>query len=355
MRYKPLTNHNIMEVWAYDACNFRCGYCALVTNGDVTRVEQLAPFRDDAFIDRLVGFFAEHRPKGRPWAVLVTGGEPFMMPNLDRFVRGLGRNGDCSAFYTNNSLRVEKVLSEEACSFLSYVQCSFHPDWHMGNFEKQTFFDNVAALTSRGIPTLVRFVGAPPILDLLDELQERSLAVGAGFLPTTLFAPNYPKDYSTAERARLAGAMSGFSSQIQLEGGLKVTGPRCWAADRLFAVRLHQGGDITPCISTAEPVLGNIFQNRLEVREGPNPCFKADGLCSCDIHFQQNVIDGVDDSDAFARIVSGEQVHSVDKWADWKTQNAIETSDAQWVGQGVGIDETHDLLRVAPKVSHRLY
>src|SRR5438067_7168317 len=94
MEYRPLTNHNIMELWLFDTCNFRCGYCGLVTNGDVTRTEQLDPYRDPAYIDRLLAFFAMHRPGGRPWVVMVTGGEPMLMPNLDRFVTGLGRQGD---------------------------------------------------------------------------------------------------------------------------------------------------------------------------------------------------------------------------------------------------------------------
>ena len=70
MKYTPLTGHNLMEMWTFDTCNFRCGYCSLVPSGDVTRTDQLAPFRDIKFIEKLVEFFRDNRPGGRPWAVL---------------------------------------------------------------------------------------------------------------------------------------------------------------------------------------------------------------------------------------------------------------------------------------------
>ena len=338
-----------MELWAFDTCNFRCGYCSLVETGDVTRFEQLKQFRDTGFIDNLVNFFSVHRPAGRPWAILITGGEPLMMPNLDRLVTRLGQQGDTAAIYTNNSLPPEKVFTPESFSYLSYVECSFHPDWHLGKFEKKNFFENVQCWIENGVPTLVRFVGAPPLLDILEELEERCKAVGAGFLPTTLFDPKYPKAYTTEQKLHLANSMSGFSSLLQLEGGVNALERQCQAADRLFAVRLHKGGDITPCISVDRPVLGNIYKNTLIPREGPNNCFKFDGLCTCDVHFQQHIVIGVDDSENFAKIVMGERLHSA-KWYDqWKSDNNIQTIDEIWAGQGVITPTRRDLLKKPPK------
>jgi hypothetical protein len=121
------------------------------------------------------------------------------------------------------------------------------------------------------------------------------------------------------------------------------------AAERLFAVRLHKGGDITPCISTATPILGNIFDNTLNARATPSRCFKSDGLCSCDIHFQQHAVDGIDDSDNYAAILAGRRLHSSADYTAWKHRVGITTSDEVWVGQGVATSGTSDLLRVAPK------
>ena len=246
MSYKSLLGHNIMELWLFDTCNFRCGYCGLVTNGDVLRTEQLEPYRDPAYIDRLVRYFRDHRPGGRPWVLMITGGEPMLMPNLDRFVTGLGRQGDSVGVHSNMSAPVDKIFSPEAFGYLSYIQASFHPDWHMGGFETDRFFEHIKLAMSNDISVLVRFVGAPQVLHLLPELEARCREVGVTFLPTTLFNPDYPRSYTTEETARLAEHMVGYSSLLQLEGGIVMTGRQCVAGDRIFAARLHQGGDVTP-------------------------------------------------------------------------------------------------------------
>lgn len=349
MTYRGLTNHNIMSLWLYDTCNFRCGYCGLVTSGDVTRTEQLQPYRDSKFIEQILRFFRDNRPGGRPWAVLVTGGEPTMMPNLDEFVLNLGRQGDAIAIYTNMSISLDKVLSEEALPHVAYAEASFHPDWHMGKFDEDKFFSNVTAAKDRGVPVLVRFVGAPQVLDLLGPLEERCRSIGVSFFPTTLFNPEYPRSYTPAERLVLGSRMVGYSSLIQLDGGLVMDGRKCLAGDRMFAARLHKGGDVTPCISVDKPVLGNVYANVLHDRPGLKNCYKADRICSCDVHFQQKIVDGVDDSEEFARILQGQGVHRADEYETWKHERQIETSDKVWVGQGVVTSAKGDLLRVAPK------
>lgn len=349
MKYEPLTNHNIMELWLFDTCNFRCGYCGLVTSGDVLRTEQLEPYRSTEYIDQLVTFFGTHRPGGRPWVVMVTGGEPTLMPNIDRFVTGLGRQGDKVAIYSNMSAPLNKVFSDEALTYLSYVEASFHPDWHMGAFEQDRFFDNVSLAKRLGVPVLVRFVGAPQLLPLLPMLEERCRAIEVTLMPTTLFTPEYPQAYTTEERATLAAAMVGYSSLIQLDGGMLMRGRKCEAADRIFAARLHQGGDVTPCISTDRPVLGNVFQNVLNVIPGLKGCLRADQICSCDVHFQQRVVEGADDSEEFADILAGKASGRAQVYEAWKEANAIETSDLTWVGQGVTVVSKADLLRKAPR------
>src|SRR5205823_3261677 len=156
-------------------------------------------------------------------------------------------------------------------------------------------------------------------------------AVGVTLMPTTLFNPEYPQAYTTEERTLLASSMVGYSSLIQLDGGMQMPGRQCVAADRIFAARLHQGGDVTPCISTDRPVLGNVFQNTLKVLPGPKPCLRQDMICSCDVHFQQHVVEGADDSDEFERILAGAGVRRAADYEEWKRVNAIATSDRTWV------------------------
>jgi hypothetical protein len=196
---------------------------------------------------------------------------------------------------------------------------------------------------------LVRFVGAPQLLSLIPMLEERCRELGVTLMPTTLFTPEYPKGYTTEQRATLAASMVGYSSLLQLEGGLSMQGRQCEAGDRIFAARLHQGGDVTPCISTDKPVLGNVFENTLKVLPGLKGCMRPDRICSCDIHFQQRIVAGADDSTEFAEILAGRGIRRGADFDEWKAQNGIETSDQTWVGQGVSIFSKEDLLRKAPR------
>ncbi|CAN5431413.1 hypothetical protein BH11PSE11_BH11PSE11_02520 [soil metagenome] len=336
---------NIMETWLFDTCNFRCGYCGLVESGAVKQTEQLAPYRDEAYIRKLVKFFADHRPGGRPWMVQLTGGEPFLMPNLHLFCKEMAAQGDKVAIYSNGSIPVETVLADLDVSVFSYIQLSFHPDWHIGTFAAEKFFANAQKLKELGVPCLVRFVGAPQAMHMLPTLAEKCKEIGVGFLPTTLFDPKYPTAYTKEEKEYLAGFMSGYSSLLQLDGGVLVNaGRRCVAADSLYAVRLHQGGDITPCISTGLPVLGNIFENTLRTIPGMKACFKQDKVCSCDVHFQQNAVEGIDDSEDFAAILRGETRHRAKQYPQWLIQNEIKTNEGQWVGQGTIAYEIQGLV-----------
>ena len=326
-----LTRHNVMELWLFDFCNFRCGYCGLVENGDVTKHEQLDPYRDLNYVDQLVRFFRENRPSNRPLAVTLTGGEPLFMPNIDYFTTELAKLGDTIAIYSNLSIPLGKALSETAIDAVSYLEASFHPDWHMGKLKKEVFFNNVLEVKKLGVPVLVRFVGAPQLLDQLTELEERCQEIGVTFMPTTLFNVNYPKNYTQDEKDYLSSYMVGYSSLIQLDGGMDVSDKKCLAADRLYAARLHKGGDVTPCISTMTPVLGNIFENKLKSISGPNKCFKSDKLCTCDIHFQQNLVSDADDSQEFELILQGKANKLAPTYSEWKLENKVQTKNSQWL------------------------
>jgi MoaA/NifB/PqqE/SkfB family radical SAM enzyme len=353
MKYEPLTDYNIMEFWLFDTCNFRCGYCSLVTTGVAANVHELAKFRDQGFISSLLKFFKSNRPGQRPWSVSMTGGEPMLMPNIDAFVRGLGELGDNVSIYTNMSVAFREVFTDSAAKYISYVEASFHPDWHMGNFGRERFFRNVRELIDLGIPAVVRFVGSPYLLDLLSELQECCRDIGVSLLATTLFNEHYPAKYTPEERSLLGSFTVGYSSLLELDGGLDMRGHTCLAGSRLYACRVSKGGDITPCISTEKPILGNVFDNRLESREGPTGCFRSDQVCTCDIHFQQKIVPDADDSVEFTHILEGRGANRIAEYDNWKSEHRLLTTDESWTGQGAPVPRKKDLLLKLRRVRKR--
>jgi hypothetical protein len=97
---------------------------------------------------------------------------------------------------------------------------------------------------------------------------------------------------------------SSYSQRLQLEGGADVRGQLCTSGSTNFAVKFP-AGVITPCCSTDLPVLGNVFEDWLTVREGPGPCPNQAMVCTADIHFQQDILVGAEDSATFQRQKQG--------------------------------------------------
>lgn len=341
-----ISNHNIMEVWLFDTCNFNCGYCGLVASGAVKDKSQLEPFKSKEHIDRIVSFFEKNRPGGRNWALTLTGGEPFMMPNFGYFAKRMKALGDKLTVNSNFSSPLSSIMAREDADVFGYLQASIHPDWTMGLLSEDRFFDNVALAKSWGVPVIVRFVSSPHLIHHLDRLAQRCRDVGVTFFPTTVFDPDYPRAYTPEEQEKIRSYTVGYSSLLQLEGGVKVDAwRRCRAGNRLFATRLHQGGDVTPCVSTGGPIFGNVFDGTLNVQPEWNPCFKADFLCSCDIHFQQNLVEGIDDHEEYQAILAGNGRNRAKDFDRWKSENKITTDDSGWSGMGIVAETPADLVR----------
>ncbi len=347
---RDVSHDNIMEVWLFNTCNFRCGYCGLVADGSVLDNSQLDQFRTKEGIDKIIQFFEKNRPGGKNWCIILTGGEPLLMPNFGYFLKRVKALGDSIAIYSNFSVPLTKLIDVSDADAIAYMHASIHPDWTIGGLSEDRFFTNVREVRSLGIPVVVRFVVSPHLLHEMDRLEKRTKEVGVSFFPTTLFDPSYPKSYTDEERLALGSKMVGYSSLLQIEGGVSVRqDQRCKAGGALFATRLHMGGDITPCISTDGPVFGNIFTGEFNPGNAWNNCFKADGLCSCDIHFQQALVEGVDDHANYQEILRGNGQHLLGSYSDWKASNAIFTDDAVPVKQGVLTPAPSDLLRKVRK------
>ncbi len=89
-----------------------------------------------------------------------------------------------------------------------------------------------------------------------------------------------------------------------LEGGIDTSASRCYAGSKILAANL-QTGDITPCITVHRPIIGNIFRNELKLYREAIAFPEAGINCSCDVHFQQNIVKGCYDSSNFERQKEG--------------------------------------------------
>jgi organic radical activating enzyme len=300
-----MTMYRIVETYLFDTCTLKCGYCWLAESGKVLDSSQLKPFRDPQYIDQVTGFFNRRTSAAEKWHLQLTGGEPQLMPNFSRFCSNLFEVGNRVSLYT--ALIIDRdhpsfrFLTSHAAPHFDYLMCSFHPE---AEAHEEEYWRKVEILKDAGHNVIVRFVGHPKRLHLLERLSKKCKELNLCFYPTTLFSKNYPGAYSDDEKTLLAGYFSSLSQTIQLAGGIDTTNTKCYAGNRIIATYLSSG-DIWPCISVQKPLLGNVYQDRLELMEGAIGCPKPGMACNCDVHFQQDIVIGTEDSERFAGVKAG--------------------------------------------------
>jgi organic radical activating enzyme len=295
----------VAELYLFDTCTLRCGYCWLAESGNVLDFSQLDRFRDPNILDKIVSFFLSRTTPNLPWLLILTGGEPLLAPNLDRLMTPLLDAGNRMAYYT--ALMVGhnhpgfRFLLDHPFPETDYVMASLHPE---SELEEPRYFDKIRMLKEAGHRVFVRFVSHPKRLHRLSELSERCRDLDVCFYPTTLLSNHYPASYTTAEKTQLQSHFSSLSQFIQLEGGLDTNGLMCHGGSGVISVNL-QTGNITPCITVHSPSLGNIFEDRLQWFDGPALCPEPGITCVCDIHFQQNIVLSAGDQTRFEQLSRG--------------------------------------------------
>ncbi|MGA3235076.1 MAG: hypothetical protein ABSG03_02135 [Bryobacteraceae bacterium] len=297
--------YRIAEIYMFDACTHKCGYCWLAESGQVLDFAQLEPFRDPAFIHKITSFFLSRTAPGAKWLLQLTGGEPLIAPNLDRLAAPLIEAGHRIAFYTALLVGPNhpgfRFLLAHSHPQVDYIMASFHPE---AELDEPRYFEKIRMLKDAGHKVFLRFVGQPRRLDRLEELSGRCRDLDICFYPTTLMSNNYPGAYTHEQKDLLRGHFSSLSQHLQLEGGLDTTNLHCYGGSRIIAVNL-QTGNITPCITVHSPSLGNIFENRLELQEAPIRCPAPGISCICDVHFQQNIVISAEDRPCLEKQMDG--------------------------------------------------
>ena len=308
----------------FATCTMKCGYCDLAETGQVLDETQLKPYQDKNFISRSVNFFNKRTTENEKWLLIFTGGEPLLAPNLELLCNKLFNAGNRVAFYTGLHVGENssgwKFLTHSSAPQVDYVMAAFHPEAEQW---EDVFFDRIRIMKDRGHKVFFRYVAHPKRLHRLDELAEKCQKLDVCFFPAALLTNNYPGVYTEEEKNQLKRHSNSLTQFIHLEGGIDTTKTKCHASNKIIGVHLLSG-EITPCITVDGPIIGNVHKDKLDLQSDPIRCPNAGVNCVCEIHYEQDIVIGAEDSKSFCRRKEG-FVESI------KEQNQLKNMQAKGI------------------------
>jgi MoaA/NifB/PqqE/SkfB family radical SAM enzyme len=261
-------------------CNYRCSYCTQRFLDDRRRW-----LRDgESFIK---GFA---RLEGR-WEVKISGGEPFLHPNLLEIVAGLREIGHAVSVVTNFSAtrRLLSSFLEAAGAALHIFSASLHLEY-MGSPEGLEAFIGKAVWFQGRLPEGASFnvttVATRASLPRLDELAGLFARHGLRFKLQPEKQDREVIEYTEEERSLLL-RLGGHNGLGEVAPSFR--GKPCWAGSRYFT--LDDKGNAWRCYPARrfrKQYLGNFLDGTFKLSRGPSPCLYD--YCNCTVPIERGMM-----------------------------------------------------------------
>lgn len=251
-----------------EKCNLNCYYC--LQNAD-TRRAKCNPV-DSSFAMK----------EKSPMLFHLTGGEPFLVPNLIDLVNELQSMGHYVSMNTNlthSTQDFSKYVNKE--NFL-FINASYHYIYRKEVINP--FIRNYMCLREAGIFTYATIVMLPNLFDELFSVADKLISYGVCVLPKLMRGRDndkqYPQDYDSKQSERMSTLLSKSRSnlsdeeKIQLEQaclhnvsiddwrtGSHSIGTRCFDGKRY--IRITETGDVVFCNGIS---MGNVYEENFQFR-----------------------------------------------------------------------------------------
>lgn len=323
-----MVDYSFAELMLFETCNFNCAYCGFVTSGSVADIADLTPYRDRSYIDRIIGFFDRRSTEDRKWIFHLSGGEPTLMPNFDYFCGQAFASGHKVAINTNLSVPLDAPEFRASCppDKVAFIHASLHQE---GLDNLDVYLARCRRLREAGYGLFVRIVAHPQFIDRLAELDRRFAEIDVSLSVHPLQSPNYPEAYTPEQIDKIVPFMKAHHDVIRLFGGLDAQGRTCRAGSGLFCVSLglRGGGRVYPCVNTTaqDHLMGNLFDDDVELWDGETACLRSDDRCTCAMHFVYDNIPSLDDPEEFRQLISGYKPGVGGTWRDWFAEHGVKT------------------------------
>ena len=271
-----------------ERCNLNCYYC--LQNAD-TRKAECGPV-DYSFVDNLNKSVLFH----------LTGGEPFLVPNLNDLCNTLESKGHHISMNTNLTLPVSKFVKEVRPDRFLFINASVHYPYRKLHMEP--FMRHYRQLQEAGFFVYATVVMIPDefekIADFIREYHSQGLILLPKLMRGVERGQRFPDAYSNEQNAIMKELVAcsiekmsqddrekfrvACENNVSIDNWWEVDtrtigGTRCFDGSRY--IRITETGDIIYCNGR---VLGNIKTTGFTALSHPDVCqYTYRGLCSKNI------------------------------------------------------------------------
>lgn len=251
-------------------CNYRCPYCWF--DGQWEKLKSKSP----PSINKLIKYWDNIYKRYGSVHIDILGGEPFLYPDFIELVKELSNI---------HTLAIQSNLFQDIDTFVKKIDCSnvklagsFHPIFA----EFDTFVKKAVILKEHGFSDEVAYVAYPPQIRQIGYYKEKFARERLSLFVRTFWGRykgvDYPAGYTEEERKNIEpyiGSRSGEKFQIAPK---KVKGLLCHAGHKHAVIDVD--GRVNRC-GGADPhgVIGNFFDERFKLLDGPRPCDSE--YCPC--------------------------------------------------------------------------
>lgn len=279
MQPPPRPSEGVVSWNVGTACNYRCPYCTQRDKRDRTRLAEET--------ERFLAAFA--RLPGR-WEVKLSGGEPFLHPELESLVSGLASFGHRVSVVTNLSASRERLASfvEAARGRVGVFSASLHlpfvPDVAAFIAKARFVKELLLAGADPWLPKpglSVTTVATREALPGLPDLARRFAEAGLTFKVQPEKQNSRVIAYSPEERAVLL-ALGGHNLTGEIEH--RYLGRPCWAG--ACSMILDDRGEAWRCYPARKARrdrLGSFLESGFALANGPTPCTYESCHCTVPI------------------------------------------------------------------------
>ncbi|MGB7922977.1 MAG: radical SAM protein [Pyrinomonadaceae bacterium] len=261
-------------------CNYRCSYCTQRFLDDRRRWLRDGP-----------AFLRGFAKLDGPWEVKISGGEPFLHPNLTEIVEGLRSLDHAVSVVTNFSASREKLRAflDAAGPALRVFSASLHLEYACAPAEMEAFIEKAVwtqAQLPEGASLNVTSVATRANLPRLEAVATRFAERGLRFKVQPEKQEREVIAYTEDEK-RLILRLGGGNGPGDIAPSFKAR--PCWAGARSFT--LDDKGNAWRCYPARRfraQFLGNFLDASFRLARGPSPCLYA--YCNCAVPIERGMM-----------------------------------------------------------------